>query len=95
MCRYKKWETIHVDDFYIDGNNGGDYLLLKKTDQDDMVELEIGHCCVKSLRVKVPLPVITLLFHEAFWEEDLKELVRNNWPTPYGEELAKRIVREI
>jgi hypothetical protein len=86
---------MNTDRFYIEGNNGGDYLLLEKTDENDIVFLDIGHCCVHTLRIKVPVAVLTLMFTEIFSEEDLQEFVRNNWPTPYGEELAKRIVREI
>lgn len=44
--------------FYAEGNKGGDYLKITKL-KDNLVELEIGHCCVVSLHKIVPVEFLT------------------------------------
>lgn len=56
-----------MNKIYLDGNNGGDYVRISQTKQQEKMSccnLEIGHCCVVVLNSQVPVEFITSLFCE-------------------------------
>ena len=93
MCRYKKWERIQLHSFIAEGNNGGDYIHITKSDSydDGIVHLEIGHCCVVMVDAYVPVEFITSVFSEI--SENLPETMSRLWPTEYGKGLSEKIVK--
>ena len=80
------------DRVYVEGNNGGDFIDLEKYHEDvhdpdsNLVHLEIGNCCVRTITASVPVEFITGTLTEAVlrhgglreaimalgWEEDFK-----------------------
>ena len=54
----KKKVKVSLPTLYIEGNNGGDYLRLKPLG-DNLVQLEIGNCCVVTISQVVPVEFIT------------------------------------
>ena len=53
--------------FYLSGNNDGDFIRLvqyKSQEKDCTVYLEIGHCCVITVRHQIPVEYLTTLITE-------------------------------
>jgi len=81
--------------FHMEGNNGSDYLtLLGDKKRDDVVRVEIGHCCVMA-RVQIPIEALTyLLFDLASNPKELrKRLQDSGWPKEFREKLVRKIRR--
>lgn len=77
---------------YVEGNNGGDFLEIVPLD-DNLIHLEIGHCCVKSIRAIVPVEFVTAILTNAVLEHNgIKEAMMSvNWPDEFKIELTSQI----
>lgn len=53
----------------IEGNNGGDYLEISPA-SDNLVLLEVGHCCVVTIQHIVPVEFITAVLARAVLEHN-------------------------
>ena len=77
----------------VEGNNGGDFLAITVIERNkkingidcDIIELEEGHCCIITLRVQIPVPVLTSLMSKTpftdlklEWEEDFSDSLLKN-----------------
>lgn len=76
----------------VQGNNGGDYLLLRKVSENSLF-IEVGHCCVVTLQVIVPTEVITGLFSGLTEGCGFKEAVAKF--LPWDEEFNEQIINKI
>ena len=74
-------------EIYLEGNKGGDYFQLKHVDGEDTVELEVGHCCVKSINHKVPVEFLTSALTEISLEYGIRGFLKKYW----GEENFKKM----
>lgn len=78
----------------LSGNNDGDYLILKAVDER-RVYIELGHCCVVTLRHIIPVEFITGALSEwirrsgkAYNQEHMGDAVRAiGWAEPFTTEL--------
>ena len=76
------------ESIYVKGNNDGDYLFIKPL-KDNMLGIEIGHCCVVSVRHEIPVEVVTAILTKASFD-DFKDGVEG-WPDDFSSELKNKI----
>lgn len=76
----------------IEGNNGGDYLTIKPLG-GNLVALEIGHCCVVTIRHVVPIEWITaVLTEDVLQHENVKDAVNAlGWSKDFTSQLAAQV----
>jgi hypothetical protein len=93
MCRYKKVQTVRR--IVLEGNNGGDFIELEETDEEGIVLIRAGHCCVMTFPypdTRIPVEFITtLLANILFYPEQTKEMMKQLWPGDFGGLLADKI----
>ena len=83
--------------FRAEGNKGGDYFLIEKIEDgkdDDIVNIEIGHCCVVYVDIQLPVAVLTALIGEYLQhEDDVADLFNKkiHWSKEYMKELTDQI----
>jgi adenosine/AMP kinase len=67
----------------IEGNNGGDYLKISHAG-DNLVNIEVGHSCVVTVRACMPVEILTSLISR--WkEQDL----------PWAEDFNQKILSQV
>jgi len=72
---------------FVSGNNGGDNLTIKHL-KDNMVYINVDHCCVHCFSGYVPIEVLTFLLSSV----DFVEAIKNSeWPDDFKEELIKQV----
>ena len=78
--------------FYIEGNNGGDYLVIEPL-PDGRIHLEVGHCCVIGIDHIVPVEFITSVLSAAVIEHGSVKAVMESmrWDRDYIEQLVAQI----
>lgn len=72
------------------GNNGGNYVRVEKL-SDRYLELEVGHCCVKTIRVKISAEALSNFLTEVYLRDnkDFLDVVRGsmNWTAEINEKF--------
>lgn len=77
-----------VQPMVIEGNNGGDYINIQPVG-DNLVRLEVGHCCVVSFSGIIPVEILTTMISDSAHTKFTKELAL--WPKAFGDELMRQI----
>lgn len=83
---------------YVEGNNGGDYLLMRPLG-DNRVFLEIGSCCVVTIRHIVPIEFVTGALTEfilkagrAYSQENMEDAFRKlGWQNDFRDKLLSQV----
>lgn len=72
------------------GNKGGDHIILRETRDDDLLKLEVGHCCVVEFRGIVPVEFVTATLANALheWRSGTLKL---GWKPEYEREILDKI----
>lgn len=83
-----------INSIYVEGNNGGDFLSIAVRD-DGLLDLEVGHCCVKAIRHTVSVEFITATLSEAVIAHNTAEEAMNSieWPPDMLTALIAKIER--
>ena len=85
---------------YAEGNKGGDFIDLKLL-SDDMLapdgnvgRLEIGNCCVKTIRARIPVEFITGMLTEAVLRHGglCEAIMALSWGEDFKRKLAAQVV---
>lgn len=85
----------HFDDFFAEGNNGGDYLKLevvKRSRAEDLIQIEVGSSCVVRCRAIVPVSALTTILAHVLGdgiEKAFREI--SEWPAGVEDTLARQI----
>lgn len=80
---------------YIEGNKGGDYLKITPL-EGNLLRLEVGNCCVITVRHIVPVEFLTILLTEATMYKDIKEIITEYWgKNPANAEFAKSLAEQV
>ena len=63
--------------FEAEGNKGGDYLRLRLV-KENLVDVEVGHCCVVTVRKRMPVEILTAIIStwQSFdlpWEDEVND----------------------
>lgn len=76
----------------IEGNNGGDYLEISSAG-NNLVLLEVGHCCVVTIRHIVPVEFITAVLARAVLEHNTIQgaITALPWAGVFTEKLAAQV----
>lgn len=84
-----------VDSIFIEGNNGGDFVEIKKI-EDGLIHLRIGHCCVMIIDKIVPVEFLTASLSEMILEHDNINSIIDSfcWDKKYKDKLKDK-VKEI
>ena len=90
----QKEDTFLMDKFYVEGNNGGDYLQLEHI-RDNVVMLQIGHCCVVTVNHEVPIELITSALTNLFLEHDNKATQWQNWKPGWARDFVNKLRSQI
>ena len=78
--------------FYIEGNGGGDHLIITPTKDENVVHIEVGHCCVVYLSASVPVEFLTAVLAEYDTTEKIKQKLIDVWQyRGWGKELAEKV----
>lgn len=75
--------------FFIEGNNGGDYLRLWLR-EDGRVNIEVAHCCVPYFCGVVPTEVLTSILARSLGNWPIEE-----WDLPWSKEINKSILERV
>lgn len=77
----------------VTGNNGGDYIKFHSSsdEYDNIVHLEVGHCCVVTVNTKIPVEILTSLLSTAINGSKLVDPSVLEWPAKYNEELLTQM----
>ena len=79
---------------YLEGNNGADYIKIQEL-ADGQLALEVGHCCVITLKHIIPVEWLSAVLSEAVIDTngDIGQCLDViNWPDDFKQELKRRIV---
>lgn len=79
--------------FNMRGNKDCDELILAEL-EDGRIYFRVGHCCVSSIRLFLPVEILTAIFDHAFGgNRGLREYfqVHINWPDDFKEQLLAQI----
>lgn len=78
---------------HIEGNNGGDFLEIEPLG-DNMVRLEIGNCCVRTIVARVPVEFITATLTQAVLKHNglRPAIMALDWPEDFKTRLAEMVV---
>jgi hypothetical protein len=76
----------------IEGNNGGDYLLIEPT-EDNLLHLKVGSSCVVTIDAIVPVEFITHVLSDARDREGgiAAYLRSTGWPLEFREQLCRQM----
>jgi hypothetical protein len=76
----------------IEGNGGGDYLSLQSVG-DNRVRLEVGSCCVTTIRHIVPIEFITaMLVDAAIKHGSIQAAIQaTSWPQEFKDTLVAQV----
>lgn len=102
MSRKRRKKQYQDSQIYLEGNKGGDYVLLQQSEQqkkNSVCFLEVGHCCIVYIKAVVPVEFITALFAEFEAATVGKTLAsrilsRLPWEESFNEELANKVREE-
>lgn len=77
----------------IEGNKGGDYLIIAEH-KDNLVKMEIGHCCVVHGRLILPIEIITAILADLFTDLTLNsdQAIEK---IPWDEEHTRFLMKQI
>lgn len=73
---------------HIDGNNYGDYLILEKK-KNNMVYIEVGHCCVVYLRAEMPTEILTATLANTLIGDT------KDWKLPWDEDYNNSLKKKV
>ena len=79
----------NLGEVYIEGNKGGDYLRIAHI-KDNMVRLEIGHCCVVTISHEIPVEILTSLLCKATNYGDFE-----NVELPWDDEFSQKLKAQV
>jgi len=72
----------------VEGNNGGDYVCITPQ-ADNTVHLEIGHCCVVTVDMIIPVEFLTKIITDGI-ANGFKNHVEY-WGDDFGTKLLKQV----
>lgn len=83
---------MNTDQLYLEGNNGGDYLVIKPL-PSGCVHLIVGHCCVRNIHHIVPVEFITAILSTAVIKHGSVQAAIKaiDWPKDFTKELATQV----
>lgn len=75
-----------------EGNNGGDILEIELLG-DNLIRLELGHCCIKTVNHIVPVEFVTAVLTQAIIQAGgIEQAMRSiQWSPDYVERLVNQI----
>lgn len=84
--------------FYLSGNNDGDYIRLvqyKSQEEESTIYLEVGHCCVVMARHQIPIEYLTKLVADSCYKfNGFEEAVKGTlegFPKEYVDERTSKV----
>jgi ABC-type uncharacterized transport system auxiliary subunit len=84
---------MSYNNFYAEGNNGGDYFHIQQLDSGD-IHLEVGHCCVKVVDSIIPIEFLTLALSEIVVSSEggIKQYIEgSSWSDDFKKELLSKL----
>jgi len=71
---------VRLDKLQVEGNGGGDYLNLEVVG-DGLIKTTVGHCCVKTIDLVLPVEVITAILSEwvIYNDGDIEQGIADVW----------------
>jgi len=100
IIRWNKRPDNPSDCIFAEGNKGGDYVKIaveERREDEDQILLEVGHCCVVSMRHSIPVSVLTGILG-GFRDEgyiDLDSPIDLYNKLPWSKEYNKKLVSKI
>ena len=87
---------VYVDAITIQGNNGGDFVTIRKVktheNGDNLIYIESGHCCVHSIKHIVPTELLSLIINNAMAGKKPEDVINeSNW----NEKFKAYLIEEI
>jgi len=77
------------DEYRGNGNKDGNYVHMVKHESndpdDDLVDIEIGHCCVVTQCIRIPVTILSQLLTTALDDFDP---TKTGWPKEYQDKLV-------
>lgn len=93
-------EELKESSLYAEGNNSGNYVRMEKflctNDNENIILMEIGDCCVVTVKTLIPVTLFTEYMTQLFYhksEEELKNMIEFNGK--YKEELKANFIRNF
>jgi len=91
-----KYHKSILNEFYAEGNNGGDFIELTKGSEhdDNMVRLTVGHCCVHCIDVEIPVEVLTSILVDVLDGNKLENPNVLKWNKDVNTRLINQMEKE-
>jgi DNA-binding protein YbaB len=88
----KKFKQVAME-----GNKGGDYLYINTDTDNDVLDIEVGHCCIHVFDASVPVELVTALFNDMMIRFGTPEkfIQSRGWPQEFKDELIAKISRPV
>ena len=92
--KWNKRPKEKYDKIFVEGNNSGDFIKIEHI-KNNLIRLEIGHCCVYVFNHEIPVEILAALLSQiSFFINDEKELLRKigwNADSEYTYKLLKQV----
>lgn len=79
----------NLGEIYIEGNKGGDYLRIALI-KDNIVQLEIGHCCIVTISHEIPVEILTSILSKATDYGHFEDL-ELEWDDEFSQKLKAQV----
>jgi len=103
VCKAREDRKKKKVPWTMEGNKGGDYLLVKIVDEKlGLMHIECGHCCVKSVDYVLPIEIVCHIITDSFLHYtgehgmSAEDMIKgSNWPERFKNEMLERMKKWV